>query len=149
SQAAKDASTPPPKDTPKAFAKRAAKVNVAATAPALSTDADTWKKQCKDDQKGMKAKYLDKVVEISGTVVEMQRRPNEEFSRVYLGDERVQCVLSTTTPWDKLSHGAKVKIKGTMPDGEWIGTEGALILCEIVDAGEYKPLRLTAEGLSK
>jgi DNA replicative helicase MCM subunit Mcm2 (Cdc46/Mcm family) len=98
----------------------------------------------------MAKKYFGKVVEISGVVVDMQRFPSEQVSRVYLGDTRVPCIMTDPQPWLKISHGAKVKIKGTLPaENEWTGTPGTLVLCEVVDPGIYKPLRFSADQLTK
>jgi hypothetical protein len=59
-------------------------------------------------------------------------------------------VLLDTEPWLKLSHGAKVKIKGTLPESdEWVGTPGALILCEVVEAAPHQLLKVSAEQLGK
>jgi hypothetical protein len=88
SDAPKDKLPPAPSSDAKPtgpFAKRAAQVNVAKTEPVLSTDAASWKKQCEEDEEGTKKKYLGKVVQITGTVVGMERYPEEKVARVYVG----------------------------------------------------------------
>jgi hypothetical protein len=117
--------------------------------PDLTVTPAEWRAEFKKDPEAARAKYKDKVVEMSGTVSSVRPDPYGEVGYVNLDVpndfEGVRCVLADKKPWTKVSPGSKVKVKGRSSDR----TGGDLSPCEIVEAGPNPAVVISAQELAK
>jgi hypothetical protein len=108
-----------------------------------------WRAEFKKDSQAAKAKYKDKVIEMSGTVSSVRPDPYGLVGYVNLDVpddlEGVRCVLVDKKPWKKVSPGSKVKMRGKSSDR----FSGDLSPCEIVEAGPNPALTVSAQELTK
>jgi hypothetical protein len=139
----------PPKGVPSAGGGDKGSAPQALGKPDLTVTPAEWKADFKKDSEAAKAKYKDKVVEISGTVSSVGPDPYGEVGYVYLDVPNellgVRCVLADKKPWMKVSPGSKVKVKGRCSDR----ISGDLYPCEIVEAGKDPAVVIAAEELTK
>jgi hypothetical protein len=117
--------------------------------PDFTVTPAEWKAEFKKDPEAAKAKYKDKVVEMSGTVSSVRPDPYGEVGRVDLEVPNdaygVECLLADKKPWTKVSPGSKVKVRGKL----WDRFSGVLNPCQIVEAGPNPAVTVSAQDLAK
>jgi hypothetical protein len=108
-----------------------------------------WHAEFKKNSEAAKAKYRDKVIEMSGEVTSVRPDVYGEFGRLNLDVPNdavgVECWLPDKKPWTKVSPGSKVKVRGKL----WDRFSGVLNPCEIVEAGPDPAVKISAEELAK
>ncbi len=117
--------------------------------PDVTMDAAAWHAEFKKDADAARAKYKDKVIELSGTVDAVMPSPFGDSGNVFLEVPKetigVQCRTTEVKPWKKVSPGSKVKIRGKVSE---FG-RGELVQAEIVEAGLNPGVVISAEQLAK
>jgi hypothetical protein len=116
--------------------------------PDVSMDATAWHAEFKKDANAAKRKYMGKVVELTGTIDDVEDDFKHRFGYVCLkvtGD-RVRVATKDKKPWLTVAPGSQVKVKGKVQES---GRPGELFEAEIVDPGTVKPAFLTAEQIAK
>lgn len=111
--------------------------------------AAEWYAEFKKDFSGALAKYRGKVIELSGVVAGF----DVDYGNVKISlqtdaksNDRVRCFSVEPNPWLKVTPGAKIRVKGILPD---VVTVGILGHVEILDAGAYTTPSLMAEELAR
>lgn len=116
--------------------------------PDLTVTPAEWHAAFKKDPEAARARYKDKVVEMSGTVDGVGPDPYGEVGRLYLevpNFQHVECMLADKKPWLKVSPGSKVKVRGKL----WERGTGVLNPCEIVEAGPNPAVTISAPELAR
>lgn len=109
--------------------------------------AEAWYAEFKMDFTGSRTKYAGKVIELTGKVAGF----SEEYgnTRVKLeGDKSgatFPCYSVDRRPWLKAAPGAVIKVKGIVPLSGSVGDLGS---AQIIDAGKYDAITLTAVQLA-
>lgn len=131
------------------FTPKSPNAKVPLGSPEHSFTATDWFAECKKDFAGATNKYRGKVIELTGVVAGFE----ESFGNIELrlqvdGNnlDQVRCFTVDTIPWLKVSPGAKIKVKGTLPE---VVTAGVLGHVEILDPGVYTSKSMTSEQLVK
>ena len=118
--------------------------------PDVTMTAEDWAAEWKKDEAAAKAKYKDKVVELSGTVRGTDDDPYGNVGYVYLQAKAdilgVRCATTDKKPWTKVSPGSEAKIRGKVPEA---GLPGDLYPAEIVHAGPNPGVVITAKERTK
>jgi hypothetical protein len=140
---------PSPKGGPSAVGGAKAPAPQTLGKPDVTVTPAEWHAEFKKDPEAAKAKYKDKVIEMSGTVSSVRPDPYGEVGRVNLEVPKdllgVECMLADKKPWTKVSPGSKVKVRGKL----WDRFNGVLNPCEIVEAGKNPAVTLSAQELAK
>lgn len=117
----------------------------------FSMDVQAWYDEWKKDKEAAEKKYKDKVVELSGEVLNLGDDPYGRVGYIYLkikGDYiGVRCAAEDTQPWTKISPGSKVKLKGT--PAQFSAFTGDLYPVVIVEAGANPAIVISAADLAK
>jgi hypothetical protein len=118
--------------------------------PEVTMDATAWHAEFKKDPNAAKQKYKDKVIELTGTIDDVEDDSKGKVGYVCLkvmGDHlRVRVATKDKKPWLTVAPGSQVRVKGKVPES---GRPGELFEGEVVDPGAVKPTFLTAEQIAK
>ncbi len=128
-------------------------INLATAKPDFTPDPKAWYTEWTADDRAAREKYEQKVLEISGEVSEVTAKLDSNQNIVQgmvvlkAGKEgQIRCFTTDTHPWDRISPGSKVKVRGIVPQyAEFPALDSAII----VEAGPNPAMTITAEQLAK
>lgn len=121
--------------------------DLAAAKPDVTMSAADWHAEFKKDAKAAKAKYKDKVIELTGRAASVLQNPDAGVGFVHLKVEKdILGVRGSTKDlliWEKVSEGADVTIRGRVPEFQIL--TGELYPIHIVGVKNLAPTTTAAE----
>jgi hypothetical protein len=124
-----------------------------ANAPVVSMTATAYYEAVKKDPKGTHAKLKGSIVELTGTIDNINLHPFKKgWGQIILkvdgGLKYVDCYPVESEPWKKVSVNQMVKIRGVRPDDEAFASDVTLRKCVFVDLRPDPTPSLTSEQLA-
>ncbi|MBM3983876.1 MAG: hypothetical protein FJ304_27130 [Planctomycetes bacterium] len=124
--------------------------DLAAAAADVTMSAADWHAEFKKDANAAKAKYKDKVIELTGRAASVLQNPDAGVAFVHLKVEKdilgVRGSNKDLNLWEKVSEGADVTIRGRVPEFQIL--TGELYPIHIVSVKNLAPTMTTAELLA-
>jgi hypothetical protein len=98
------------------------------------------------DKQAARQKYQGKVVDLSGRIDRLNRNISRQaFVVLEGGRDGVRCLTVDKAPWNKVTPGQQITLRGTVADD----SSPMLFSCEIIETGESPALTITAEQLAR
>lgn len=123
-----------------------------ASKPDFSLTSVQLTEECKQNRQAAQAKYLGKIIELSGTAVGRGvgiSGPWVELEGTEGGQRGVMCFVTAAEVWNKVFPGQVVKLKGKLERDPLLAEDLVLVKSLILDATGSTPPTVTAVELAK
>jgi hypothetical protein len=129
-------------------------IDLAKAKPDFTPDPKAWFTEWVADDRAAREKYEGKVMELSGDVSEVTAKLDDERQVVQgviilkagAKDHVIRCLTTDRQPWERVSPGSKVKLRGVVPLYAEFPT---LEPCNILEAGPNPAIPISAVQLTQ